>query len=224
MKKLKIYGDSILKGVTYDANSGRYGLCDDHRFEALNKLGYELDNKSKMGATVQKGYSLMMRTMDSIDENTVVLLEFGGNDSDYNWQAISDNPTGSFLANTPEPLFLETYRKTAQAALSKGATVIITSLIPIDPNRYMNFISKDRNYHAILSWLGDVGMLYRWQEYYSQLVESVASSLKVQLLDLRRLFLTDHHYSEMLCEDGIHPTQAGHTRIHTAVTDYLTSL
>ena len=36
MKKLEIYGDSILRGVMYSPESGRYDLCKKNRFEDLN--------------------------------------------------------------------------------------------------------------------------------------------------------------------------------------------
>ena len=221
MKKLEIFGDSILKGVMYSEEQKKYKLCQDSKFSELTQYGIEVKNNSKMGATITDGLNIMSRRIDSIDKDTIVLLSYGGNDCDFMWNEISNNPNGKFFAKTPENEFIEKYETAVNYAKSKGAEVVIASLIPIDADKYMNWISRNLNYDNILSWLGDVSMLYRWQEHYNYVVENIASKLNCKQIDLRSGFLLNHNYSGLLCADGIHPTQYGHSIIKSTLSQFM---
>ena len=87
---------------------------------------------------------------------------------------------------------------------------MLTSLVPIDATKYMNFISRGLSYDNILSWLGDVNMLYRWHEGYNRAVEQLADVCSLPLFDLRGEFLYTHAFKSLICDDGIHPTAEGH--------------
>lgn len=221
MSELYIFGDSILKGVMYNGKENKYTLCSDHKFSVLQRPGFTVRNKAKMGATIDYGMESLQKNKDSINSDTVVLLEYGGNDSNYNWKEISENPQGSFSSNTPAEKFVRKYTEAVRFVKNLGARVILSTLVPIDAEKYLSMITKDLNYNNILSWLGDASMLYRWQEYYNHLVERVAISLGIELLDIRRAFLLNHNYADLLCADGIHPTQAGHDLIKDEMKKYL---
>lgn len=221
MKKLEIYGDSILKGVMYSADEGKYRLCRGSRSRSLDDVGIEVENKSRMGATIDRGLTSLKRSLDTIDGDTAVLLEFGGNDCDYDWAQISSDPHGTFASRTPERDFIEKYREAISAVKQRGARVIVSSLIPIDAQKYLNWISRGLDRSNILAWLGDVSMLYRWQEHYNRLVEQLCAEAGCELLDLRGRFLLDHNYDKLLCSDGIHPTQQGHDMIDRELRSFL---
>ncbi|MGM9652268.1 MAG: SGNH/GDSL hydrolase family protein [Eubacteriales bacterium] len=223
MKKLEIYGDSILRGVMYSAESGRYDLCRKNRFEDLNELGIETKNNSRMGATIARGFELLKRNLTGEERDTVVVFEYGGNDCDYKWEDVSADPDGSFQPNTPENDFAGTYREMIRYTKAKGATPVIASLVPIDADRYMRWITRNLNYENILRWLGDVSMLSRWQEHYSRMAERLAYEEGCPLLDLRSAFLLTHNYKSMICEDGIHPTRLGHELIDRTLRDFCTA-
>ncbi len=212
MKKLKIYGDSILKGVMYSEELKRYRLYG-YRFDELAARGVEVENNCKMGATVDKGFEIMRDTLSDCGKDTVVVMEFGGNDCDYNWKAVSENPDIPHFCNTPEDKFIETYRKAIKYALDRGADVRVCTLVPIESGKFMDWITRGLSYDTILGWLGDVNMLARWQEYYSRLSERVAAEAGVPTLDLRTAFLRDRRLHDMICADGIHPNSLGHSLI-----------
>jgi len=223
-RKLEIYGDSILRGVTYCAQSGRYDLCKKNRFASLSEVGIEAKNNSRMGATIPRGFDLLKRNLsDTVKEDTVVVFEYGGNDCDFKWEDVSADPAGKFQPNTPEGEYLNTYREMIRYTKEKGARPVIASLVPIDADKYMNWISRNLNYQNILSWLGDVSMLSRWQEYYSRLAERLAYETGCPLLDLRSAFLLRHDYKDLLCEDGIHPTPVGHEVIDSTLRAFVTA-
>lgn len=221
MAELLVFGDSIFKGVMYNEKDNRYCLCNDNKFISLQRPDFTVLNKSKMGATINCGIKSLKINANKINSDTVVLLEYGGNDSNFNWKEISENPKGTFLSNTPIDKFVSKYTQAVKFVKKKGARVIISTLVPIDAAKFMSSITKGLNYENILSWLGDISMLYRWQEYYNHFVEKVAISLGVELLDIRNAFLLKHNYKNLFCADGIHPTQIGHDMIKQEIKKYL---
>ena len=223
MKKLDIYGDSILRGVMYCPESGRYDLCTKNRFSSLAEYGIEVKSNCRMGATISRGMDLLKRNLADGAENTTVLIEFGGNDCDFHWADVSEDPDGQFEPNTPEAQFLSTYREMIRFTREKGATPVIASLVPIDADRYMNWITRNLSYQNILHWLGDVAMLSRWQEYYSRMAERLAYETGCPLLDLRGAFLQTRSYKNLIGEDGIHPTKLGHELIDRTLTEFCTA-
>lgn len=215
MKKLMIFGDSIIKGVTY--NGQGYHLCQGHGFDALRAQGIQVDSFAKMGACITDVQPLLARTLQPTDTQTTVLLCCGGNDSDYDWSAISAAPTAAHQPKTPPTQFIDLYCNAVRAAQSSGARVALCTLPPLEPTRFFAHISKGLDADAILQWLGDIGHLYRWQEYYSTLVTQLSRCFGCQLVELRSEFLKSDHFSALIGADGIHPTQDGHALIHSAV-------
>ena len=49
---------------------------------------------------------------------------------------------------------------------------------------------------------------------YSIMFEKIARAANVALIDIRSAFLADHHYEELICEDGIHPNSRGYELIY----------
>ena len=218
MSKLLILGDSILKGVTYADGAGRYKLCKPD-YTKLEEQGYEVVNLSKMGATINYGDKVLREELTEYDESNIVLLEYGGNDCDHRWREISDSPESEHNAAVPREKFETMYKDCVEYAKSMGAKVLVSNLVPLESERYMDWISRGLNYNVILKWLGDKGMLYRWHESYSRTIEKIAQSLGAKLVDLRSAFLTTHSFGDLICKDGIHPTEDGHRLICSTVTN-----
>ena len=215
MQNLIIFGDSIIKGVTFDGKG--YHLCQQHDFDALAQSGVTVENYAKMGATIDAGLRQMDKKLNACSQDTTVLLCFGGNDCDYNWKEISEDPAGSFLPNTPPDTFVDRYVAAIRKAQNSGARVALTALPPLDDTRYLTHISRGLSRENILQWLGDCGHLYRWQEYYNSLVCQLSRAFGCRLVDVRAEFLKNTHFTTLIGADGIHPTQEGHDLIHRTV-------
>jgi len=212
MKKLFIFGDSILKGVTFSEEAGRYKICLPD-YVGLAEEGIEVNNLSKMGATIEYGERILGEELAGMDADSIVLLEYGGNDCDHKWKDISDAPDEEHTCNTDPALFERLYKSCVEKARAVGARVLISNLPPLDSEKYMRWISRGLNYDVILEWLGDASMLYRWHENYNRLVERIAERCGAQLVDLRGAFLTAHNFKKLISADGIHPTEDGHSLI-----------
>ena len=212
MKKLILFGDSIMKGVTF--NGAGYHLCPDHDLPQLTARGIEIENHTKMGATIRDGLRAMDKYLPHCDSQTTVLLGYGGNDCDYDWQAVSDAPDAEHQPHTAPDAYVEGMRRAIRRAQDAGAMVAVASLVPLDADRYLQFISKNRDEKNILSWLGDAAHLYRWQEYYNALTVQLARAFGCRLVDLRTAFLQSRAFPDLLCPDGIHPTDSGYALAH----------
>ena len=207
--KFYLYGDSLLKATVPDEEF-RYHF---HASELLS--GHpEVVSRAMMGATVRKGRQLVERDAARGFDAQYALVGYGGNDSDFDWQAISDDPTGEHHPKTELPEFRRILAETVELLRQKGVQPLLMTLPPIDAEKYLRFICRggaDRS--RILSWLGDCQMIYRYQELYSDTVAAVAAEQAVPLIPVRRAFLWDLNYCRMISPDGIHLNMTGYRRL-----------
>ncbi len=220
---LHVYGDSVLKGIVMDRESGQYAALKEDDFAPLAAAyGIQVTNKAKFGYTVTRGWAFLSRALEKASAASVplcdrMILEFGGNDCNFDWKAVSDHPEEAHQPMTPRGEFAETLKEMIAALRENGVTPILVSLPPIHAKRYFDRICASTpgvDPDTILAWLGgDTEMIYRYQELYSQTVTRVAYETGCSCIDLRSAFLDKHNYSALLCDDGIHPNEAGHRLI-----------
>ena len=82
--KIYIYGDSLLKATVPDVDFHYHFHINEVMQRYQTKL-VEVVNRSKMGATIRKGLSLVRHDLDRGLEARYALVSYGGNDSDYDW-------------------------------------------------------------------------------------------------------------------------------------------
>ncbi len=59
------------------------------------------------------------------------MVELGGNDCDYNWKEISENPDKEYYPNTPLPKFIESINTIIEKFRANGIEPILTNLPPL---------------------------------------------------------------------------------------------
>ena len=212
-----VYGDSILKGVLLE--NGKYVV--DHTWEdkLTKRFGIRLTNRSRFGVTLPKAMARIERDSAAPCEGEeYALLEFGGNDCDFDWAAISDAPESEHECKTPPALFLDCYRRAIRLLRAAGRTPVLATLPPINSELYLSFLCRGGlSRQNIVRWLGDVERIYRWQESYSTMAERLAREEATPLVDLRRPFLQDARPpAQLLCADGIHPSRLGQGLLYQA--------
>lgn len=212
-KKIMVWGDSIFKGVGQD-ETGRYRVMPDNCGALFTQSHpVELVNRARFGCTAPKGMHIMESDLQRGVDAQYAVIEFGGNDCDFDWAAVAADPDGEHEAHTPLPEFVRKIGEMVDAVRAHGMTPILVTMPPIEPNRFFATISRGLNAENLLRWLGSAFTTYRWQERYSDAIADAARAKSVPLLDIRSAFLTEHHYEDYICADGMHPNEKGHRLI-----------
>ncbi len=223
-RQISVWGDSILKGVILDDTDGRYRVLENNCVTGFQKItGSIITNHASFGMTTGKAYARMQQSTfrNQPKSDDIVLIEFGGNDCDYNWAEVSSDPLALHLPKTP----MEQFSLTLQSIIDlfKGFSIkpVFMALPPLEPVKYFKWISRNLNPKNILGWLGDINRIYRWQEAYSDIVKQTASLNNLKIINVRENFLTCPDYSSKFCTDGIHPNEAGHEIILETLLSYV---
>ena len=224
---LNIFGDSIMKGVLLDEETKKYILSSNAPGDEVAKnMNIDVFNRSVFGCTVVKGAKLVSSAIENgrVGGDGLVLIEYGGNDCNFEWKDVSAFPENAHDPVTPLKQFEKLYSNLIDGIKNAGITPVIMSLPPIEPSRYLAWITKDGlSAENILKWLGDVNMIYRFQELYSNAISKIAYKTNSLFIDVRSYFLDKHNYGKLLCADGIHPNKEGQKLITEAIIDFYQS-
>jgi len=209
--KIQVYGDSLMKAIVVDDNY-KYRPLEKRLIAQLQEdTGTEIINRARFGCTSQKGQTVLQRDLEKGLDCTHALLEFGGNDCDFNWPEVAAAPDGEHQPHTPLQQFLDTMTCMVKSLLSVGVKPVLMTLPPLNAQRYLDFIGRNgSDTGRILHWLGDVQMIYRYQEMYSGAIVRLAGKLNLPLIDVRSRFLERRDYGNLIARDGIHLTEAGY--------------
>lgn len=210
LNKVMVFGDSLLRGVIPDPQKRytRLPVCTAQ--EVQNTLNIKIDNLSVFGMTSTKALTRYFTDNSQFFRNAAVLIEYGGNDCNFNWKEVSDAPLSEHQPVTELPVFEDALEKMVKKVRREGGTPILMTLPPLDSERFLSWVSRDgAKRDNILTWLGDVEHIYRWQERYSNAVMRVAARTRTPLADVRDCFLSRASYRDCLCEDGMHLNQKG---------------
>jgi len=222
METVVVWGDSLAKGVVWNEQRKRLGYSLKTAADvAAEKLGLQVLNRAKFGYTAPQGFAMMERDFAEGITCDTAFLEFGGNDCNFKWAEISEQPTANHSPATPPEVFLSSMRSMVRWLYERGIQPVLMTLPPIDAERYFRFLVGDKlNAKNILRWLGDVHQIYRYQEMYSLLIEKVAREYQVRLLDLRQRCLARNGFIQnMICEDGLHLNEEGQQFVGEQIAD-----
>jgi lysophospholipase L1-like esterase len=210
LRSVGVFGDSILKGIQVDTENKRYCVKNHIDIEQIShKHQLVVNNYSLFGCTVKKGWLMLQKRIDKGKFYDMVVIEYGGNDCDFNWKEIASDPGIQHTPNTPLDIFFTTYCKIISMLKKKCIIPILTNLPPLEPQKFFDWFCKGLNKDNILKWLGSINTIYRVQETYSRMVEKIAFETKTHLVDLRSAFLEHRRIDALLCEDGTHPNTNG---------------
>ena len=209
MREIGLWGDSIGKGVVYDEQKGRYVILRENCVNLLSKkLNCPIANHAVMGATAAQGMERMRE--DFLHEGGLAVIEFGGNDCDMPWKEISEAPEKEYRPKATIEEFMKSLEMLVSRVRGAGMEAMLVASPPLDAEKYFGWVSRGLNAQAILSFLGDVQHIARWQAGYAEAVRKVAARTGSRLLDLSGAFLGAERIGDCYCLDGIHPNAQGH--------------
>lgn len=212
--RAKIYGDSIMKGTILDAGYRYHAIMNEYLVKLYDRFGIEAENRARFGITVQRGHSILLRDIDEGLDCELALVEFGGNDSDFKWNEISMEPDKEHFPLTSMADFKQNIASMTEELRAQSVQPIMMTLPPIEPNRYLDFVSRNGNSREnILKWLGYVEKIYETHKSYSDAVAEIARERMVPLVDVRSAFPSGDALGEYMCIDGVHPDKKGYQLI-----------
>ena len=219
MLRIAVFGDSLMKGTLPDEQL-RYHFHTD-LFEApLAGLHAEVTNKSVFGATSRKGVTLVQRDLARGHRYDWALVEYGGNDCNYDWADVAAHPDQDHDPVVLADEFRANMAAIVQMLREAGIRPIFTTLPPIDEVKYLACIDHNGASAAgVMQWLGDVRRIYRTQERYSGLVRTIADELDVPCVDPRERFLDGDDPRALNADDGIHLSEAGYRLFYGALIE-----
>ena len=153
-RSVSIIGDSLLMGVSMDEN-GNYFLSKQSVITLPDSSEIPVKNLCHMGYTTERTIKQgIHEKLQETEDQHIVLIEFGGNDCDYDWQQVSDHPDEMIPCKVPLEKFIENYKKLVEFVRSKKAIPVAVSLLPIDAPRYFRYFCKNNISPAnVMKWL-----------------------------------------------------------------------
>ena len=225
--RIAALGDSITKGVVLNEQN-RYSAADQCFLDIIsNELDLRIDNYGKFGCTVGYGNSVIERHTADIADSDYTFIEYGGNDCDFDWMKIAQDPHGEHKARTPLEDFTEEMISLVAKIKDLGSVPVLITLPPILSDTYFSFFSRsmsDEQKNNIKEWLGgEIGIISRWHESYNRALFQVANQTRTQIIDITTPFDTFRgDLTSLYCADGIHPNARGHKLIaHSIINMYL---
>lgn len=225
LRKMAVLGDSILRGVVLDENTGHYVRLKESCVKAAQQqLGLSIDNFSRFGMTSDKGLEVAERRLPQQGGYDACLICFGGNDVDHCWPRVAEDPEGENPPNVPCRQYVKNMARMVDLVRRRGMEPVLVTLPPIDSQRYFRFFSRDiPRRENILHWLGSVETIYEQHKTYSESLFSLAKQLNCRIIDVRQTFFGTGDYKRLLCGDGIHPNALGHALMKDAFIAYAQS-
>lgn len=227
MAKILTFGDSIMKGVVADPQLICKGVVkykmSDNSFVARceRKFGFPINNLARFGSTILNGLKCLTMNSAKIAQGDYVVLEFGGNDCNFDWKAVAANPNGEHRPFTTLEAFRQTYVEVVRKVRQLGGRPVLLSLPPIDGKLFYSHVSRGLDGGNIMRFLGnDVNYIQNWHEQYNLEVFKIAVEERVPVIDISSAFLERRDLGDYYCADGMHPNEAGHKLIAEAILAY----
>lgn len=211
--KITVFGDSVLKGViTTPQTTSLFDVTENDSLSLAQKeLDFELDNRSIYGNVITKGQTKFNKWLEKSGWSDICIIEFGDNDSDYDWPPISQNPDAQYDFKTPLPDYLRILKEMTGTCKEHKILPLLVSAPAIIPERWIESISKGLNKDNILKFLaGDINKLSKNQEVYYKALKVFATENQINFIDMREALYNQENYPDLICMDGIHPTEKGY--------------
>lgn len=207
MNDIYLFGDSSSQGLVLDQD--RYRVTRTGCVRLLKRKGLPIRNYAVHGYTVLNGLKSFegMR----IEPGARCVIQFGGNDSDLDWDAVSLEPGVFHDGSVPLESFRENLGRFVREARERFLDPVLVTPLALISTRFYRWVSRGRDAGNILHYLhDDTESMYRWQERYANAVREVSAKEGCRLLDVRSWLLDRLDYPSLFCEDGIHPNEDGH--------------
>ena len=218
MPEIYLFGDSASQGIVLDENN-QYRVSRAGCIRLLRRKGYPIRNYAIHGYTVLQGLESFEHMQ--IEPGSYCVIQFGGNDCNLDWDAVSDEPDIFHDGRVPLNEFKKNLIRFVREAKEKQLKPVLVTPLALMSDRYYRWVSRERNAAHILHYLqDDPESISRWQERYANMVREVAVREDCLLKDVRNWMLSRLDYPSLICMDGIHPNENGHAVLAEIVDEH----
>lgn len=218
INKISVYGDSILKGAVTGTNSGHlFDIIEDSSLViACKNLNLELNNQSVFGSIVSKTQRRLKKDIEKQIVGDLAIIESGGNDCDYDWAVVSENPDENILPRTPLNDFINIFDQMISLVRENKITPLVMTMPPLVADNWFTHICKNHNEENIKKFVkNDFLKLYQNHELYNLKLVEYCQKNNIQIVDMRKAMLEHPNYRSLMCLDGIHPNEDGYKYMAT---------
>ncbi|MCI1856911.1 MAG: SGNH/GDSL hydrolase family protein [Sporolactobacillus sp.] len=207
--KIVCFGDSVTRGITFTKN--RFRILKQNYPAVLQKLLGNRDQVINKGVFNDNSDLLVKRLDKDVLQlhPDLVLIHIGGNDCNFHWDQVAKLPEEEHVPIVPLDRYLENIKEMTERITAAGAVPVVLSLLPLDPVRYYRSLTK-RYGLALGHWIAWCGGIEHWHGMYNRAVKGLAERIGVKLLDVRSAFKQKGDFSELINDDGLHPTEKGY--------------
>lgn len=151
------------------------------------------------------------------------LIEFGGNDSDYDWDRVTQAPTEMHQPKVELREFEALLRDLIRTLNEHGVTPILFTLLPAGAEQYIHWLTKDApdKRSQIIDYLGGIQNLADFHLLYDAVIRKVARETGTGTIDIRQSMMGEKgDYLKYFCVDGVHPNEEGHSFFARIILDF----
>ena len=218
MNEIYLFGDSASQGIILD-EQGQYRVSRAGCIRLLKRKGYPIRSYAVHGYTVLQGLE-SFHSMP-IEPGSFCVIQFGGNDCDLDWDAVSKDPDSYHEGRVSLSDFRENVTRFVREARERKLEPVLITPLALMSNRYYHWVTRDRTADSILHYLrDDPESISRWQERYANVLREVSVSEGCLLEDVRNWMLNRLEYPSLICNDGIHPNEAGHAVLADVIDEH----
>ncbi|RYL94981.1 SGNH/GDSL hydrolase family protein [Sporolactobacillus sp. THM7-4] len=207
--KIICFGDSVTRGITYV--HGRLRIIKDNYPALLQRFSGDDDEVINKGVFNDNSDLLVKRLDKDVLQlhPDLVLINIGGNDCNFRWDQVAKLPDAEHVPIVPLQRYLSNIKELVERISSTGATPVVLSLLPLDPVRYYRSLMKHYS-HSIGHWIGYCGGIEHWHGMYNRALKDLVARIGAASLDIRSAFKNKGSFSELINEDGLHPSPKGY--------------
>ncbi|MBP3038491.1 SGNH/GDSL hydrolase family protein [Bacillaceae bacterium Marseille-Q3522] len=211
--KIVCFGDSLTRGVSLV--KGRLRILKENYPTFLQN--FFLTNNQSDTIVINKGIfndnsNLLIKRLDKdvIEENPdIVLIEVGGNDCNFPWEKVANEPNNEHEPIVPLQTYLDNLKKIVVSLKAKNIMPIFLTLPPLDPVKYYRFISNIYG-KSISHWISICGGIEHWHSIYNENLNKIAKQLGVMSIDVRAFLKSCENFTQFISDDGIHLNANGY--------------
>ncbi|MCM3364627.1 MULTISPECIES: SGNH/GDSL hydrolase family protein [Bacillaceae] len=225
--KIICFGDSLTRGVSFV--KGRVRIIKDNYPAILEKL-FSVRNPEDT-IILNKGVfndnsDLLMKRLEKdvlSEEPNYVLLNVGGNDCNFKWQEVAENPDSNHDPIVPINQYIENIGNMVAKMKQSNITPILLTLPPLDPVRYYKFIA-DRYGTTISHWISCCGGIEHWHGLYNFHLNNLIEQLNLPSIDVRTALIKAGNIADFISDDGIHLNSAGYKKMSNVIFEEMLRL